>query len=91
MSSKIPSKRYIRNPITCRPNPVCLATVKLVKKKEDILKVKGLDAIDGTPIIDIKPYLPSHNTSKDVSLPAWMKKFLEYFFEFELNYDQYIE
>ena len=39
-----------------RPNPVGKATVRLLQCQGNILKVKGLDAIDGTPVIDIKPY-----------------------------------
>jgi tRNA-Thr(GGU) m(6)t(6)A37 methyltransferase TsaA len=41
-----------------RPTPLGYAVVELVKRKGNILEVKGLDAIDGTPVIDIKPYSP---------------------------------
>jgi len=39
-----------------RPNPVALCLVDLVGIKDGVLKVRGLDAFDGTPVIDIKPY-----------------------------------
>lgn len=39
-----------------RPNPLGYSVVKLIKKEKNILQVKGLDAIEGTPVIDIKPY-----------------------------------
>jgi tRNA-Thr(GGU) m(6)t(6)A37 methyltransferase TsaA len=39
------------------PNPIGYSVVKLVERKNNILKVKGLDAIKGTPVIDIKPYI----------------------------------
>lgn len=39
-----------------RPNPVALSLVKLIKVEDNLLYVEGLDAIDGTPVIDIKPY-----------------------------------
>lgn len=42
-----------------RPTPFGYAVVELVERKDNILKVKGLDAIDGTPVIDIKPYIPN--------------------------------
>ncbi|MHA1229340.1 MAG: tRNA (N6-threonylcarbamoyladenosine(37)-N6)-methyltransferase TrmO [Candidatus Helarchaeota archaeon] len=45
-----------RSPI--RPNPIGLTTVKLLKKDKNVLIVKGLDSINKTPIIDIKPYSP---------------------------------
>ncbi|MDO5846274.1 MAG: tRNA (N6-threonylcarbamoyladenosine(37)-N6)-methyltransferase TrmO [Methanocorpusculum sp.] len=39
-----------------RPNPVALTLVKLIRIEENILTVQGLEAFDGTPVIDIKPY-----------------------------------
>ena len=39
-----------------RPNLIGLDIVELVKREENILTIKGLDMLDGTPIIDIKPY-----------------------------------
>ena len=42
-----------------RPCPLGLTIVELVAREKNILKVKGLDAIDGTPLLDIKPYVPS--------------------------------
>ncbi|MDI3502212.1 MAG: tRNA (adenine37-N6)-methyltransferase [Archaeoglobi archaeon] len=39
-----------------RPNPIGFAVVELVERDGRILKVRGLDALDGTPVIDIKPY-----------------------------------
>lgn len=41
-----------------RPNPVSLHTVELLKVRGSVLKVRGMDAIDGTPVIDIKPHSP---------------------------------
>jgi len=40
-----------------RPCPLALTVVELVARKENILEVKGLDAIDGSPLLDIKPYI----------------------------------
>ena len=42
-----------------RPCPLGLSVVELVAREKNTLKVKGLDAIDGTPLLDIKPYIPS--------------------------------
>lgn len=42
-----------------RPNPIGLATIKLEKVENGILYVSGVDAFEGTPVLDIKPYLPS--------------------------------
>ena len=42
-----------------RPNPIGLTVLKLEKIEDSVLYVRGLDAFDGTPVLDIKPYLPS--------------------------------
>jgi tRNA-Thr(GGU) m(6)t(6)A37 methyltransferase TsaA len=41
-----------------RPNPIGMTVVKLLARHENILKVAGIDMIDNTPILDIKPYTP---------------------------------
>jgi len=40
-----------------RPNPLGYAIVELVERNKNVLKVRGLDAVDGTPVVDIKPYI----------------------------------
>ena len=40
-----------------RPNPIGLSVVELLKRRGNVLEVRGLDAIDGTPVLDIKPYV----------------------------------
>jgi len=47
-----------------RPNPIGIATVRLDKVEDGILHVSGIDAFDGTPVLDIKPYLPSTDCVK---------------------------
>jgi tRNA (adenine37-N6)-methyltransferase len=42
----------------CRPNGIGISIVKLVKKNKNILKIDGIDVLDNTPLIDIKPYMP---------------------------------
>jgi len=49
-----------------RPNPIGLATIKLEKVENGILYVSGVDAFEGTPVLDIKPYLPSIDGIKSV-------------------------
>lgn len=41
-----------------RPNPIGLSIVTLLDREENILTVQGIDVLDGTPLIDIKPYVP---------------------------------
>jgi len=40
----------------CRPNPIGLSVVELIRREGNILYLKGLDILDGTPLLDIKPY-----------------------------------
>jgi tRNA-Thr(GGU) m(6)t(6)A37 methyltransferase TsaA len=41
-----------------RPNPIGLSVVRLLKREGRRLSVQGLDVLDGTPVLDIKPYVP---------------------------------
>lgn len=56
-----------------RPNPVAKTTVKLLGRQGNVLKVQGLDAFNGTPVIDIKPYLPGYDAAEGAKVPGWIK------------------
>ena len=58
-----------------RPNPVGVSAPRLVERKGNVLRVVGLDAIDGTPVLDIKPYLPHLDAPADYRGPDWVSKF----------------
>lgn len=60
-----------------RPNPIGISTVKIVSIKGNTVTVRGLDVIDSTPILDIKPYTPQYDTASGVKVPDWVNK-LEY-------------
>jgi len=55
-----------------RPCPLGLSVVRLVAKKGNTLKVKDLDAIDGTPLLDIKPYVPTVDEKSDIKV-GWLE------------------
>src|SRR4030042_518109 len=55
-----------------RPCHLGLTVAKLVARKKNILKVKGLDAIDGSPLLDIKPYVPEVD-GRQTAKPGWVK------------------
>jgi tRNA-Thr(GGU) m(6)t(6)A37 methyltransferase TsaA len=57
-----------------RPNPVGETTVRLLRRRGNILTVQGLDTIDGTPVIDIKPYIPRCDYVVEVRVPPWVTK-----------------
>jgi tRNA-Thr(GGU) m(6)t(6)A37 methyltransferase TsaA len=57
-----------------RPNPVGKTTVRLLERRGNVLKVQGLDAIDGTPVLDIKPYIPGYDSADGATAPKWTTK-----------------
>ena len=54
-----------------RPNPIGLCVVELKKIEACTLLVKGLDALEDSPIIDIKPYIPRADSITDARVPEW--------------------
>ena len=42
----------------CRPNPIGLSIVRLLARRDNVLEIGGVDVLDGTPLLDIKPYVP---------------------------------
>ena len=62
-----------------RPNPVLSTAVKLLAREGNVLKVQGLDAIDDSPVIDVKPYVRSYQVEDEVKVPWWMEKILKKF------------
>ncbi len=49
----------------CRPNGIGLTIVRLLTRKEHILEVGGIDVLDQTPLLDIKPYIPRFDCYPD--------------------------
>jgi tRNA-Thr(GGU) m(6)t(6)A37 methyltransferase TsaA len=56
-----------------RPNAIGLSIVELIGTQKNILRVKNIDVIDGTPLLDIKPYVPGFDIRK-VHRIGWMEK-----------------
>ncbi len=56
-----------------RPNPIGISIVRLVKLDENILYIRDVDIVDGTPLLDIKPYVPQFDTRK-VDKIGWLEK-----------------
>ena len=61
----------LRSP--ARPNPIAMSVVKLHGVEANALKVSGLDCLDGTPLIDIKPYFASTDSVPDAQV-GWHKE-----------------
>ena len=59
-----------RSPL--RPNHIGLSIVELVGVEKNLLKVRGIDILNGTPLLDVKPYIESFDAVKN-SRSGWMK------------------
>ncbi len=55
-----------------RPNPIGVSVVKLESVKDNILHITGIDMADGTPVLDIKPYIPDLNPEGKIRL-GWLE------------------
>jgi tRNA-Thr(GGU) m(6)t(6)A37 methyltransferase TsaA len=63
-----------------RPNSIGITTVKLLNIQENEIHVIGLDAINGTPILDIKPYVSQFDRPSDYIQPEWINRLMEGYF-----------
>jgi tRNA (adenine37-N6)-methyltransferase len=63
-----------------RPNRIGVTAVSLLAVGEDWLEVEGLDAIDGTAVLDIKPYFPAYDLQKNAFTPDWVDFILKGYF-----------
>ena len=59
-----------RTPV--RPNRIGVTVARLLEREGNILRVKGLDALDESPVIDIKPYIPVADPEADAKVPQWI-------------------
>lgn len=55
-----------------RPNPIGYSVVELVGREGNVLRVRGLDAVEGTPLLDIKPYVPGIDGVEDARA-GWLE------------------
>jgi len=63
-----------------RPNPIGITAVPLINIDGNVLKIKGLDAIDGTPVLDVKPYVPAFDRVDKPTVPEWMERLMKGYF-----------
>jgi tRNA-Thr(GGU) m(6)t(6)A37 methyltransferase TsaA len=55
-----------------RPNPVGLSVVRLLRLEAPVLHVEGIDVLDGTPLLDVKPYVPTFDAFGEATL-GWLE------------------
>jgi tRNA-Thr(GGU) m(6)t(6)A37 methyltransferase TsaA len=57
-----------------RFNPILTSVVPLLQLKGNVLHVRGLDAVDGSPVLDVKPYIPHHDSVPDAKVAQWVSE-----------------
>jgi len=63
-----------------RTNRLGLSTCELVRVEGTVLHVRGLDAVDGTPVLDVKPYMTEFAPRTPVRQPAWSRELMQGYF-----------
>ena len=63
-----------------RPNPIGVTAVEIISVGDDYLEVKGLDAINQTPVLDIKPYYPGYDKIDNPKVPEWVNRLMKNYF-----------
>jgi tRNA-Thr(GGU) m(6)t(6)A37 methyltransferase TsaA len=63
-----------------RPNPIGLTAVRLLERRGALLRVAGLDAVDGSPLLDIKPYFPPFDRVEKPEVPEWVDRLMAGYF-----------
>ncbi|MBI2724298.1 MAG: tRNA (N6-threonylcarbamoyladenosine(37)-N6)-methyltransferase TrmO [Chloroflexi bacterium] len=69
--ARVPEQGVLATRSQVRPSPIGVSVVRQLRRRANIIRVEGLDAIDGTPVLDIKPYFPNHDAVPQASVPAW--------------------
>ena len=69
---RLPEQGVLATRSQRRPNGLGVAVVPLVRRRRNIVRVLGLDAIDGTPVLDIKPYLAPYDSVPEATVPDWV-------------------
>jgi tRNA-Thr(GGU) m(6)t(6)A37 methyltransferase TsaA len=59
-----------------RPNPIGLTAVAILGLAGPVVRVRGLDAIDGSPVLDLKPYFPVFDRVEAAATPEWVARLM---------------
>lgn len=70
----LPLKGIFATCSPARPNPVLVTAVRLLSRVDNVLRVQGFEAVDGSPIIDIKPYTTHYYRPDGVKMAEWMRE-----------------
>jgi tRNA-Thr(GGU) m(6)t(6)A37 methyltransferase TsaA len=68
-----------------RPNPIGLSIVRLLKIEDGTLQIEDVDVVDGTPLLDIKPYVPLFDNREEVRI-GWFAKNIEQVYQVQADH-----
>lgn len=60
-----------------RPNPIGISIEKLLTRENNMLSIEGVDMLDGTPLLDIKPYIPDFDIRSNVKTGWYHNRYFE--------------
>ena len=70
----LPQRGIFATRSPARPNPLLISTVRLLERNGNVLRVQALEAVDGSPILDIKPYTEIYQTVVNPRFPGWLRQ-----------------
>ncbi len=71
--SWMPARGVFATCSPARPNGILLSPVRLLRRRGNVLEVRGLEALDGSPLLDVKPYLPHYHCVREATAPEWVE------------------
>jgi tRNA-Thr(GGU) m(6)t(6)A37 methyltransferase TsaA len=71
---EMPEMGFFGTRTPARPNPISLTVVEILGREENVLHVRHLDMYDGTPILDVKPYLRRGECVPEAQEPGWVAR-----------------
>ena len=57
-----------------RPNLIAVTLCKIASVRDNVVEVEKIDAFDGTPVLDIKPFLPGYDSAPEAAVPDWVEE-----------------
>ncbi len=82
---KVHPRRDPANPLTgvfatrapVRPNLIGLSACRILKVSGNLVEVADLDARDGSPVLDLKPYIPQNDSIPEALYPEWVRRIMD--------------
>ena len=75
-------RRDLDNPLTgvfatrspVRPNLIALTLCRIISISDNIVQIESIDAFEGTPVLDLKPYIPGYDSASGATVPDWLAR-----------------